>query len=54
MAILNDVSLGSYYFEIGILLREALIVNRILWNIETWYNLSENEVEELELIDRIL
>ena len=54
MAILNDVSLGSYYFEIGVLLREALFVNRILWNFETWYNLSGNEVEELELIDRIL
>ena len=35
-------------------LREALFVNSILWNIETWYNLSSKEIEDLELIDRML
>ena len=54
MAILNDISLGIHYFEIAVLLRETLFINSILWNIETWYNLLESEVEELELIDRML
>ena len=45
MAILKDISLGSHYFEIAIILREALFINSILWNIETWYGLSKMKLK---------
>ena len=35
----------------AVLLRESLFLNRILWNTETWYNLTSKEIEELELIE---
>ena len=54
MAILNDVSLGSHYFEMAMMLRESLFINSILWNIETWYDLKKSEIEEIEMVDRIL
>ena len=54
MTILKDVSLGVHYYEIAVLLRESLIVNAMLWNIKTWYDLKDHEIEELEAIDRIL
>ena len=54
MAILQEVSLGHHYFPIAMLLRETLFVNVILWNIETWYNLTIKEIEQLEAIDRLL
>ena len=54
MAILNETSLGNHYFEIADILRESLFINRILWNVETWYDVKKSEVEELEKIDRML
>ena len=54
MGILNEVSFGHHYFEIAVLLRESLFINTILFNIETWYNITEHELNELESVDRIL
>ena len=50
----EDIYLGKHYFEIAAILRESLFVNGILWNIETWYDLKEREIEELEKIDKLL
>ena len=54
MSILNDIRFGRYFYEIAILLRESLFINTMLWNVESWYNFTENEIEEFEKIDRIL
>merc|ERR1712105_149349 len=32
MSLLNDISLGSHYFEIAKILREAMLINGILFN----------------------
>ena len=54
MAILQEISFGRHYFEIAATLRESLFINGILWNVETWYDMSENDIKELEKIDKIL
>ena len=54
MAMLKEISLGHYYFEIASLLRETLFMNAFLWNMETWYNIRKSDYEEIEKIDRIL
>ena len=54
MAILQETSLGNHYFEIASILRESLFINSILWNIETWYDVKQSEIEELEKVDRML
>ena len=54
MSILKDDSLGNHFFEMAVLLRESLFLNRIFLNTESWYNLTCKEIEELELIDRML
>ena len=54
MAMLQELSLGNYYLEIATLLRETLFINGFLWNIETWYGIKENDLNELEKIDRML
>ena len=36
MVILQTVSLGYYYFEMAVLLRESLLVNGIMTNSEVW------------------
>ena len=52
--LLQQVSFGYHYLEIGLLLREALFISSILNNAEVWYRVTKNEIENLEAIDLIL
>ena len=54
ISILETVSFGNYYFQIGLILREAMFLNSVLTNIEVWYGLKTCEIEELEILDRNL
>ena len=54
MKILETISFGKNYYLIAFSLREAMFLNGILTNVETWYGLTKSEVEELELVDRLL
>ena len=42
--ILDNVSLGSYYLKIALLLRESLLINGYLTNSEVWYGLRTSEI----------
>ena len=42
---------GPFYFKTEIMMREALLVNGILFNSEIWYNISEKELRELEEVN---
>ena len=53
LTILNDLRLGWRYYEIGILLRDCLLVSSVLFNSEAWYNISKSELELLESVDII-
>ena len=54
MSLLNDISLGSHYFEIAKILREAMLINGILFNADAWYDLKETDIECLEKVDESL
>ena len=54
MNIMREISLGDHYFSIGILLRQTIFLSVILSNSETWVNLTKDNIEDLEKIDRIL
>ena len=54
ISILDTISFGHHYFNILILLRESMFINCILTNSEVWYGLKENDLKELEKIDRML
>ena len=51
---LEIVSFGRHFIEIGLLLRESMFINGILFNAEIWYGLSKADVNELEKLDRLL
>ena len=51
MDILTGTIFGPFYFEVGLILRESLLVNSILTNSEAWYGLKDTEVEQLEQSD---
>ena len=54
LAILDDIPLGKYKMEIGLMLRQAMLLNGILYNSEAWHSLSEKEVKMLEAVDEHL
>ena len=51
--ILDNVSFGSHFFEMSMLLRDSMLINGTLTNAEIWYNLTKNEIEEFESLDRL-
>ena len=51
--ILDAIPLGKRYFEIGLVLRDVLLVSSMLFNCEAWYNVTQKELELLETVDII-
>ena len=54
MGILEKLSFGKHYYKIAILLRDTLLLGSILTNSEVWYRLTNDDLNELEKIDRTL
>ena len=50
---LNRVSLGHYYFEIGLVLRDTILVSKMVYNSEVWYNVTDKQLTKLEQIDEM-
>ena len=50
-SILSSICLGSFNFDIAIVMREAKFVNAILTNSEVWHNVQMKHVESLEASD---
>ena len=51
VTVLDGIPFGKQYFEVGILLRNSLLVSSMLFNCEAWYNLTSAELALLETID---
>ena len=54
MTILKEVSLGQFYFPMAVLLRSTLMMSSMLLNSESWVNLKQQNILDLELTDHIL
>jgi hypothetical protein len=50
-AILSDIPLGKYRTEMGLELRHAWFLNGVLFNSEVWTGISENDLNDLAVID---
>ena len=54
IALLDDIPLGRYKLEIGLKLRQAMLLNGILYNSEALHSLSEAEIKTMETVDEHL
>ena len=54
MSILNEVPLGRHRIEVGMKLREVMLLNGVLYNSEAWHGVTKNHVHILEAIDEDL
>ena len=52
-AILNEISLGYHYIEIGLVLRESILISKLLLSAESWHNLFQYQINKLDEIDKI-
>ena len=50
LAILNEIPLGKYKMEIGLKLRQAMLINGIFFKSEAWHNIHEAELKLLESV----
>ena len=53
-SILNQLPVGNFRIEIGLLLRQAWLVNGCLYNSEVWHSLTKKDIYELEKVDQCL
>ena len=54
LTIVNDIPLGQNKMEIGLKLRQAMLLNGLLFNSEAWHNITEAEIKLLEAVDEHL
>ena len=51
--LISEISLGFHYFEVATLLRDSILINGMLTNIEVIYGLTEENLKVLENVDKI-
>ena len=51
---LNNVFFGPYHIQTALMFRESMLLNSILVNSESWYNLSDTDIKNIETVDNIL
>ena len=51
MGILDEVDMGTNRVEAGLLLRQSILVNSLLYSAEAWSNVTEKQLARLEVVD---
>ena len=54
LAIINEIPLAHWKVQAGLRLRQAMLINGILFNIEAWHGLDIKEIKILEKVDEAL
>ena len=52
-SILKEISLGHQYIEIGLILRESILLSKMLLSAEAWHKVYQYQIEKLEEVDKI-
>ena len=52
-AILSEVTLGQQYIVIGLVMRESILLSKMLLSAESWHKLFLYQIEKLEEVDRM-
>ena len=54
MALIKELPIGQLRTQIGLILRDAWLVNGTLYNSEIWHGINKNTIKPLESIDQHL
>ena len=50
--VMHEISLGQNFIEIGLAMREAVLLSKMLLSSESWHKVFQYQVEKLEEVDR--
>ena len=53
ISMLRQISLGHFYYEIALILRDSSLVSKMIYSSEIWYGLSSDQFTKLEQIDEM-
>ena len=53
-AIIKEVPLGKYKLDIGLKLRQAMLINGMLYNNAAWHSVNDEDIVALEKVDEML
>ena len=45
ITMMEGIPFGKFYYQVGIILRNSLLVSSLLCNSESWYNATNSELE---------
>ena len=51
LSILDGIPFGQYFYEVAIILRNSLLLSSLLCNSESWYNVTQAELNLIESVD---
>ena len=54
MGILSAVDMGVHRVEAGLMLRQDILINSLLYSAEAWSGGTEKQLRRLEVVDRVL
>ena len=54
LSIISDIPLGKHKIEVALKLREAMLINGILYNSEAWHGVKDAHIVKLEQLDNSL
>ena len=54
LAMLEEIPLGSYRLDMGLKLRQAMLLNGVLFNSEAWHGVTKDDIHQLEKVDECL
>ena len=54
LSILNEIPFGKHRITVGLKLREAMLINGMLFNSEAWHGVTNAQVAALESVDQAL
>ena len=53
-SLIKEVSFGKFEIQIGLIMKDSIFMSKMLLNSEVWHSVTKSQIEELEVIDRIL
>ena len=51
---LEDVNFGKFKIQTGLILRDSIFMSKMLLNSEVWHSITKSQIEEMEVIDKML
>ena len=53
-SMLSDVNFGRFTVQTGLMFRDSIFLSKMLLNSEVWHSVTKLQVEDLEIVDKIL